>query len=355
MVNEGGSHMSSGAVLSSPNLNHGDKNLHSLQTSWPECLPSENAISMPNSNPYFDSTESHLDAFLDEVDQDNQLMSNSCHGPVLLTMDQGHQAVDLHPSKGQGMDKLPAPLTSNETSLGRPKTITSENHYSVSPDTDHSSRQQQVGLLNSPHPSDNLARAASNTAERHTENLNSHGSVQFSNAIYASRQTNNIANLRAATYVQPRNQQRSPPGSTLNDKILIEPANSRQRQGSLDNASENGTVNSRTTSPEPSLIWRHLIHTCCESGHLSLVEELVESGLDIDKKDSAGNTPLHIAAGAGHDDLMRYLLIRGCSVNAVNDAGWTAAHLASVKGHRRCLRLLLENNVSPWARLSVSD
>ncbi|KAI0911429.1 hypothetical protein F4824DRAFT_6300 [Ustulina deusta] len=356
MTNGERSHMTSDAALDATNLNPGEKNVHSLQASWPGCLPSENTITMPNSNLYFDNSESQLDAFLDDVDSDNQVMSNSGHGPVLLAMDQSHQAVELQPSQGRGMEKLPARLPSSETSLTRSKNTTSESHYSVSPDTDHSSRQQQIALLNSPHPSDNLAKAASNTVERPIDNLSSRGSLQYSNTINASRQATNIANLRAVTYVQPRNQERISPGSTLNDTI-IEPTwtNSRQQQRSLDNASEDGTDDSRATSSESNLLWRHLIHTCCESGHLSLVEELIEAGLDINKKDSAGNTPLHIAAAAGHDDLMRYLLMKGCSVNAVNDAGWTAAHLASVKGHRRCLRLLLENNVSPWARLSVSD
>ncbi|KAM7215654.1 Ankyrin repeat-containing domain protein [Rhypophila decipiens] len=101
--------------------------------------------------------------------------------------------------------------------------------------------------------------------------------------------------------------------------------------------------------------WRHIIHTCCEVGHISLVEELVESGLDIEKRDSAGNTPLHIAANAGHEEIMAYLLEKGCNVDAVNNAGWTAAHLATAKGHRGCLRLLLELNASPWARVNTSS
>lgn len=99
-------------------------------------------------------------------------------------------------------------------------------------------------------------------------------------------------------------------------------------------------------------LWRHLIHTGCDKGHLRLVDTLLQSGVSIEKRDSAGNTPLHTAAAAGHEEVMIFLLEQGSDVNAVNDNGWTAIHLSTERGHEGCLKVLLELNASPWARLT---
>mmetsp|Transcript_16574 Transcript_16574/g.31505 ORF Transcript_16574/g.31505 Transcript_16574/m.31505 type:complete len:368 (-) Transcript_16574:760-1863(-) len=59
------------------------------------------------------------------------------------------------------------------------------------------------------------------------------------------------------------------------------------------------------------------------------------------KKDSAGNTPLMIAAQNGHIQATAFLLEAGCDVNAP-DSGATPLHRASFSGAVGTMRLLLE-------------
>ncbi len=62
--------------------------------------------------------------------------------------------------------------------------------------------------------------------------------------------------------------------------------------------------------------------------HVSVVEYLLEVGVDVNSRDSLRNTPVLQAAAEGHTDMVRYLVERGADLTAKNEFGlrpYTAA------------------------------
>ncbi len=58
------------------------------------------------------------------------------------------------------------------------------------------------------------------------------------------------------------------------------------------------------------------------------VDQLLESGADIEATEEEGTTPLHVAAALGHVAMTKHLIARGANINAVNDKGGTTLLLA---------------------------
>ena len=105
-------------------------------------------------------------------------------------------------------------------------------------------------------------------------------------------------------------------------------------------------VNTSSASPEEDLlsgcVRRHPIHTAAQNGYTRIVELLLQSGCDINLKDSTGSTPLHISAAKGHTEVVRLLVNKGSDINAIDNLGWTPIHLATRDGHTNCVELLLK-------------
>jgi ankyrin repeat protein len=62
---------------------------------------------------------------------------------------------------------------------------------------------------------------------------------------------------------------------------------------------------------------------------LNAVKAAIEMGVDVNSKDDAGNTALHMAAFTGADALVKYLVENGATVNAKNNYGETPWSMAS--------------------------
>ncbi|XP_054275481.1 photoreceptor ankyrin repeat protein-like [Macrosteles quadrilineatus] len=89
------------------------------------------------------------------------------------------------------------------------------------------------------------------------------------------------------------------------------------------------------------------------NGPVSLLESLLAmEGVDVNKPDNEGNTPLHFAAQAGQVECVNYLLSR-CpiiEVDARNNLGFTPLMKAAIQGRTKCAKLLLFAGASPTMR-----
>ena len=68
-----------------------------------------------------------------------------------------------------------------------------------------------------------------------------------------------------------------------------------------------------------------------EDNNLNLVKELVAKGVEINKANNEGWTPLHAAAQNGHLDIVKYLINKGANLKEKNRNGETALSLAKKK------------------------
>jgi ankyrin repeat protein len=64
-------------------------------------------------------------------------------------------------------------------------------------------------------------------------------------------------------------------------------------------------------------------------------------GTNLNAQNSAGETPLMLAAINNQFELAKVLIERGADINK---PGWTALHYAATRGHREMMRLLIEND-----------
>jgi hypothetical protein len=81
-----------------------------------------------------------------------------------------------------------------------------------------------------------------------------------------------------------------------------------------------------------------------ESGNIRRVQELLDSGVDInDYVNDYGMTALLLASMYEHIDIVRLLLEKGADVNIKDENGYNALMWASVRGYTDIVRLLLEN------------
>ena len=76
-----------------------------------------------------------------------------------------------------------------------------------------------------------------------------------------------------------------------------------------------------------------LLHHLRRWDHTDLLARLLEAGLNINERASAGRTPLHVAVGDGGTvELVRALLAAGADPNLADDYGQTPRDLAAYKG-----------------------
>ena len=69
---------------------------------------------------------------------------------------------------------------------------------------------------------------------------------------------------------------------------------------------------------------------------------LLEHNMDIDSKDYAGRTALHVAAYQGNTRFLKYLLEKSANVNAVDNEGRTPIFSGTYDGNLKTIKLLCE-------------
>jgi ankyrin repeat protein len=90
------------------------------------------------------------------------------------------------------------------------------------------------------------------------------------------------------------------------------------------------------------------LHIAARSGHLDIVKFLVESGADIDLRNSCGETALYTAIDNNHTKVAEYLIEKGADVNiCVECDTFTDSCLlsAAAGGLTDIVKLLLDNGV----------
>ena len=84
------------------------------------------------------------------------------------------------------------------------------------------------------------------------------------------------------------------------------------------------------------------LHLAADSGHVAIVQLLLQCGAESNAVDGAGAMALHLAAEKGHAAVARSLLWRkDALIDAKDAAGCTALHRAARNGHDAVVRVLL--------------
>lgn len=90
------------------------------------------------------------------------------------------------------------------------------------------------------------------------------------------------------------------------------------------------------------------LHDAAWRGDLKEVTRLIETGADVNWRDSIGETALFGAAAWGHVEVVRYLLSVGADCNIVeSSSGYTPLHWAASHGNLETIKLLVEAGADP--------
>jgi uncharacterized protein (TIGR02145 family) len=84
------------------------------------------------------------------------------------------------------------------------------------------------------------------------------------------------------------------------------------------------------------------ILACAKSGNRKEVKKLIESGANIEQRDSSDNTPLIVATYSGHTDIVKLLINAGANIDAQGEGSYTALILAVIYGNTEMVRMLLD-------------
>ena len=90
---------------------------------------------------------------------------------------------------------------------------------------------------------------------------------------------------------------------------------------------------------------RRDIWMASKDGKYRMVIELLKGGMSVDERNSAGATPLIMAAMGGRSEIAKWLIENGADINAKADDGNTPIHSAAFLGHLRLVKILVENGV----------
>ena len=84
------------------------------------------------------------------------------------------------------------------------------------------------------------------------------------------------------------------------------------------------------------------------NGQLNIVQDFINSGIDCDLIDEHGNTPLSYSAISGHLEIVQYLVEKGANINLQNTDGITAFMLAfaAESEHFEIVRYLVEKGAN---------
>ncbi|XP_031344795.1 ankyrin repeat domain-containing protein 39-like [Photinus pyralis] len=112
---------------------------------------------------------------------------------------------------------------------------------------------------------------------------------------------------------------------------------------SCDNAKHTCVRHSSLSQTLDELDFERGVWPAAQFGDLKKVQKLINNGVDVDLRDSAGYTSLHYAARNGHLDVCKFLIQSKADINAVTRSGRvTALHRACTAGQLDVVNFLIE-------------
>ncbi|KAK3588334.1 hypothetical protein CHS0354_020957 [Potamilus streckersoni] len=97
-------------------------------------------------------------------------------------------------------------------------------------------------------------------------------------------------------------------------------------------------------------------HYAAESGNVSMLQYLIDHGLDPRCKTAAHETLLHISCIAGHLEITHYLDMKYPDMkNEADNCKRTPAHYAAQSNNISVLQYLIDQGMDPWCRTSTQE
>ncbi len=92
------------------------------------------------------------------------------------------------------------------------------------------------------------------------------------------------------------------------------------------------------------------LHQAAMRGDIERIQELIESGANVNAKDLAGWTALHFAAWQETEEMAKLLRKAGADIDAKDTRGWMPLHVAAWNGKKEVSAFLLDSGAAIDAR-----
>ncbi len=79
-------------------------------------------------------------------------------------------------------------------------------------------------------------------------------------------------------------------------------------------------------------------------GNIEIVKQHLDAGVDINAKNSDGESPLQLAAQVGQKEILELLISKGADINIKDVVGWTPVIVAAREGHKAIVELLISHS-----------
>lgn len=99
-------------------------------------------------------------------------------------------------------------------------------------------------------------------------------------------------------------------------------------------------------SPEEISAYRGL-HRAAHTGDITAISRLIADGADLNARDGAGRTPVHVAAFASQDEALRALSQAGADMNALEAQDYDVVTIAAVANDPELMSLAIELGNDP--------
>ena len=126
------------------------------------------------------------------------------------------------------------------------------------------------------------------------------------------------------------------------DKKLIKAAKDGDLSVVQEMLAGGADINAKDSSGQTALTWS------LDTKHYNrdIPRLLIEKGANIEAVDNLGETPLLDAATDGHLGVMKLLIDKGANINEQDGSGWTPLISAAYSCHRAAVRFLIEKGAN---------